>query len=146
MVHHGAAKMSKSAGNLVMVRDLLERWPADAIHLALVRHHYRIELTWTDALAAAAKAAVDRWTRAVAAAPPDVPAGEQLPEDVAALREEALAALGDDLDTPHMVAVLDQFAANALATGRDVTHRAAAGAVLRDLATRILGLRLEAAR
>ncbi len=28
--------MSKSLGNLVMVRDLLDRWPADAVRLALV--------------------------------------------------------------------------------------------------------------
>jgi L-cysteine:1D-myo-inositol 2-amino-2-deoxy-alpha-D-glucopyranoside ligase len=146
MVQYGGAKMSKSAGNLVMVRDLLVRWPADAIRLALVRHHYRSELTWTDSLAAAAKATVDRWTRAVAAYPPDPRAGEPLPEEVAALRDEALRALGDDLDAPQMVAVLDQLAGHALATDRDATKRAAAGLVLRDLATRILGLRLEAAQ
>ncbi|MGH2484095.1 MAG: hypothetical protein ACRDE9_06540, partial [Candidatus Limnocylindria bacterium] len=63
----------------------------------------------------------------------------------ATLRESALTALDDDLDTPRVVTTLDQLAGLALATDRDPTDREAAGAVLRDLATRILGLRLEPA-
>lgn len=145
MVRHAGATMSKSTGNLVMVHEMLNRWPADAIRLALVRHHYRAELTWTDALAAAAAASVERWKRAAAVAPWS-PGDGPLPEGVAALREAVLLALDADLDTPRMVTALDQLAAQALATDRDPSERRAAGTVLRDLATRILGLRLEAPR
>ncbi len=41
MVEHRGEKMSKSLGNLVMVRDLLERWTPDAIRLYLATQHYR---------------------------------------------------------------------------------------------------------
>ena len=41
MVEHEGAKMSKSLGNLVMVSDLLRRWPADTLRLYLGKHHYR---------------------------------------------------------------------------------------------------------
>lgn len=41
MVRHEGEKMSKSLGNLVMVRDLLERWSPNALRLYLSLHHYR---------------------------------------------------------------------------------------------------------
>ncbi len=44
MVHFADEKMSKSIGNLVMVGDLLDRWPADAVRLALSGYHYRDDL------------------------------------------------------------------------------------------------------
>jgi len=64
---------------------------------------------------------------------------------VATLRESALTALDDDLDTPRVGTTLDQLAELALASDRAPADREAAGAVLHDLATRILGLRLEPA-
>jgi L-cysteine:1D-myo-inositol 2-amino-2-deoxy-alpha-D-glucopyranoside ligase len=146
MVHYAGAKMSKSVGNLVLVQDLLARWPADAIRLALVRHHYRADLRWTDALAADGKATADRWTRAVAAAPLAMSEPTPLPEAAAARRDEALAALADNLDTPRMVGVLDRLAEQARSTERHPTDRQAAAWTLRDLATRVLGLRLDASR
>jgi L-cysteine:1D-myo-inositol 2-amino-2-deoxy-alpha-D-glucopyranoside ligase len=146
MVHHAGAKMAKSTGNLVMVQDVLKRWPADAIRLALVGHHYRTELTWTDELGANAAAMVERWNRAVTVAPSASSEETPLPEGVATLRDEAIDALDDDLDTPRVVVALDQLAAHALASEREASDRRAAGSVLRDLATRVLGLRLEAPR
>ncbi len=41
MVRHAGEKMSKSLGNLVLVRDLLETWSPDALRLYLGLHHYR---------------------------------------------------------------------------------------------------------
>ncbi|MEK6587330.1 MAG: cysteine--tRNA ligase, partial [Chloroflexota bacterium] len=41
MVQHRGAKMSKSLGNLVLLRDLLGRWAPDEIRLYLAGHHYR---------------------------------------------------------------------------------------------------------
>lgn len=41
MVRFQGEKMSKSLGNLVMIRDLLEDYSADAIRLYLGSHHYR---------------------------------------------------------------------------------------------------------
>jgi L-cysteine:1D-myo-inositol 2-amino-2-deoxy-alpha-D-glucopyranoside ligase len=142
MVHTDDAKMSKSLGNLVLVGDLLRRWPADAIRLALVSRSYREDLTWTDDLAAHADALVRRWTDAVRLrdAEPDL---EEVPDEVAWRRDEVVAAFANDLDTPAAVHQLDGIAGVALG-GHDERTRRAAAAHLHELATRILGLRLVA--
>ena len=41
MVGLDGEKMSKSLGNLVLARDLLNRYSADAIRVMLLSHHYR---------------------------------------------------------------------------------------------------------
>ena len=41
MVRYQGEKMSKSLGNLIMVRDLLKDYPPDALRLYLGSHHYR---------------------------------------------------------------------------------------------------------
>jgi len=41
MVYHEGAKMSKSLGNLIMVRDLLKSYSPDGLRIYLGRHHYR---------------------------------------------------------------------------------------------------------
>jgi L-cysteine:1D-myo-inositol 2-amino-2-deoxy-alpha-D-glucopyranoside ligase len=41
MVYHDGAKMSKSLGNLIMVRDLLKVYSSDALRIYLGMHHYR---------------------------------------------------------------------------------------------------------
>ena len=71
MVHYDREKMSKSLGNLVMVRDLLGGWPADVVRLALVGRHYREDLAWTDALLTDAAGLVRRWTEAVGRRSPE---------------------------------------------------------------------------
>ncbi|HEV7200106.1 MAG TPA: cysteine--tRNA ligase [Candidatus Limnocylindria bacterium] len=141
MVRYDANKMSKSLGNLVMVADLLDRWPADAVRLALIRHSYRAELAWTDGLVVDAAEVAARWTTAAARAGAVEP--DSLPDEVAAGRAVVLDSLADDLDTPGAIAALDVLAGLALEPA-DVA--AAAGWVLRDLATRILGLRLGGTR
>ncbi len=49
MVRHEGEKMSKSLGNLVMVRDLLRDWSPDALRLYLASHHYRQEWSYSAA-------------------------------------------------------------------------------------------------
>ena len=51
-VHNGhvtvsGAKMSKSLGNVLLVRDLLAEMPGEAIRYALLSAHYRQPLDWT---------------------------------------------------------------------------------------------------
>ena len=48
MLHYDGEKMSKSLGNLVLVRDLLRTYSGDAIRHYLVSHHYRSEVHFTD--------------------------------------------------------------------------------------------------
>ncbi|MCC6618893.1 MAG: cysteine--tRNA ligase, partial [Chloroflexi bacterium] len=107
MLHYGGAKMSKSLGNLVLVRDLLRTHSADALRHYLSSHHYRSEVDYTDAGLARSDAAVARLAdaalRGQAGTDPTDPA-------VLGLRDRFGAAMDDDLDTPGALAALDELA------------------------------------
>jgi len=139
MVEHEGEKMSKSLGNLVMVRDLLKDWSADAVRLYLAGHHYR--RAWahdTDELARA-EVLADNLRAAVKASGGR---GAPLREDGALA--DFTAAMNDDLATPVALARLGRLASEVVAgaaAGRDV---ASAQTLVRRLA-RVFGLRLDAA-
>ncbi len=102
MVGYDGHKMSKSRGNLVLVRALRDAGVDPmAIRLALLAHHYRSDWEWTDADLTRAGERLDRWRRAVAA--PTAPSADRV---VTALRE----AISDDLNTPRALAAVDDWA------------------------------------
>ena len=101
MVGLEGTKMSKSLGNLVVLRDLLDRADADAVRCTLLRHHYRTDWSFEEDEVERAAAAVGAWRRAAA---------EGVDVEDAALEARGLAALEDDLDTPGVLAVLDAAA------------------------------------
>ena len=103
MVGYEGAKMSKSKGNLVLVSRLREDGVDPmAIRLALLAHHYRTDWEWTDADLAAGEERLAAWRTAVPSA-----SREQAEGLVRGVR----AALGDDLDAPRALAVVDDWAA-----------------------------------
>ncbi|MDP9473525.1 MAG: cysteine--tRNA ligase, partial [Chloroflexota bacterium] len=59
MVEYQGTKMSKSLGNLVLVRDVLETYSADALRLYLFSNHYRSAWEYQDEV-------VDEWARLAA--------------------------------------------------------------------------------
>ncbi len=114
MVWMDGAKMSKSLGNMVFVRELLRHYSADAIRLYLLSTHHRGTLHWAPSDLAAAAGRADRL--ALAARQPDS-SGDA--------RDAFAAALQDDLDTPRALEALER----------------ASGTPLRELAC-VLGLKL----
>lgn len=54
-------KMSKSDGNFVTIRDLLEKWPGDVLRLQMLMTHYRSPSDWTEARAFQANAELEDW-------------------------------------------------------------------------------------
>ena len=60
LVHVDSEKMSKSLGNVLLVRDLLSQAPGEAVRLALLSAHYRQPLDWTDQLLAESRQKLDR--------------------------------------------------------------------------------------
>jgi L-cysteine:1D-myo-inositol 2-amino-2-deoxy-alpha-D-glucopyranoside ligase len=142
MLRHEDEKMSKSLGNLVLVRDLLRTYTGDAIRLYLVGHHYRAELTFRQEELEAAAVMARRLREATMEADvADSPAG--LRPVVARLRAEFLEAMDDDLDTPSAMVHLRQLADLALQAD-DPAEQAQASRTVRELGTQILGLRLAA--
>jgi cysteinyl-tRNA synthetase len=107
-------KMSKSLGNVVLVRDLLREAPGEAIRYALLAAHYRKPLDWSAAALARAKHALDRLYLTLS----ELPRPAQ-PEPQTLMAEAVVAALEDDLNTPKAIAELFALsrAANASADG-----------------------------
>ena len=147
MLHHEGAKMSKSLGNLVLVRDLLRSHTGDAIRHYLVSSHYRTEVRFDElALVAAGDAvallrqACGRAEQLAPADPARADAGTLVPP-VADHRARFLAAMDDDLDTPRAVRELESLARLAL-DAAELPVAAQAGWMVRELGARVLGLRL----
>lgn len=87
-------KMSKSLGNVLLVRDLLAQAPGEAIRLALLSTHYRRPLDWSAPRLAAARQALTRFYASLAKV-----------EHVSALADttpdaQVLEALRNDLNVP----------------------------------------------
>jgi L-cysteine:1D-myo-inositol 2-amino-2-deoxy-alpha-D-glucopyranoside ligase len=150
MLRYDGEKMSKSLGNLVLVRDLLRTYPGDAIRHYLVSRHYRSEVDYTESdlarsaeTAALLRRACQRAEVLSPAEPAHADAGKLLPA-VRDRRDAFLAAMNADLDTPRATPVLEELADLAL-TAEDDAVAAQAGWMVRELGARILGLRLAAA-
>ena len=68
MLTMGEAKMSKSLGNIVTIRSLLEEHDGETLRYALLSGQYRQSLAWSDGLLDQAKAASTRSIRRCATA------------------------------------------------------------------------------
>jgi L-cysteine:1D-myo-inositol 2-amino-2-deoxy-alpha-D-glucopyranoside ligase len=148
MLSYAGEKMSKSLGNLILVRDLLRTYPGDAIRHYLVSSHYRSDVQYVEAdlarsadAAALLRAASVRAERLEPAASSMADAASLEPV-IAEHRARFLAAMDDDLDTPRAVSELTALADLALSNSPP-RLQAQAGWMVRELGARILGLRLE---
>jgi L-cysteine:1D-myo-inositol 2-amino-2-deoxy-alpha-D-glucopyranoside ligase len=103
MVKLGGVKMSKSLGNLVFVRTLIETHDPAAVRLVLLGHHYRESWDFDGSLLEAASRRLERWRAAGV--------GEGALEAVR-------ARLDDDLDCPGALAAIDEAAANGVGVSR----------------------------
>ncbi|HET9232429.1 MAG TPA: cysteine--tRNA ligase [Vitreimonas sp.] len=129
-----ATKMSKSLGNIITPRELLdEGWQGETLRWALLSAHYRAPLDWNDDLLAQAQASLDRLYGALLRL-------NHLPSPPLKTTSNAFSAfvdaLADDLNTPKAIAELSAMATAAnTATRTDLQAAAkaellAAGALL----------------
>jgi cysteinyl-tRNA synthetase len=121
-------KMSKSIGNIVTPRELLDDgWAGETIRWALLAAHYRAPLDWSDELLKQAQASLDRLYGALLRLK-DVQAASSEPP--AALLE----ALADDLNTPEAVAELSALITTANVAKKPAEQAQAKAALLGALA------------
>ena len=111
MVGYQGEKMSKSIGNLVFVRQLLERVPAATVRLLLAGHHHRVAWEYTEADLDGAEARRRRYATAARAG-----AGMDGAE-AAEWRARFLERIDDDLDAPGALQVADRLADRLVTTG-----------------------------
>jgi cysteinyl-tRNA synthetase len=123
MVKLDGTKMSKSLGNLILARNLMEEYEPDHLRLYLLSDHYRTDLDYRDGALAALSERYELLKRAAGAEADGLGLGGD------ALEREFLDRMEDDLDTPGALDVLDRSA------GRIVVGTAGPGEVskLRDL-------------
>ncbi len=96
-------KMSKSLGNFITVRDLLNRGEkGEVIRFALLQTHYRQPFDWTENNLQDARHIIDRFYQALRSA------GEILPK--VQVCSEFMAALDDDLNTPLAIRRMQHLA------------------------------------
>ena len=103
-VHNGflsmdSEKMSKSLGNVLLVRDLVDKFPGEVLRLALLGAHYRQPLDWNDETIESAKRMLDRFYGAVRGI--DIFAEERAAAEPPAA---FVKALEDDINTPKALA------------------------------------------
>ncbi|ROS73744.1 L-cysteine:1D-myo-inositol 2-amino-2-deoxy-alpha-D-glucopyranoside ligase [Curtobacterium sp. PhB130] len=126
MIAYQGEKISKSLGNLVTVRGLLDDG-ADprAIRLALLSHRYSDDWEWFDAELASATRRLETWDAWATG-------GAGHADDAADVVTRIRARVADDLDTPGAVAAVD----TAIAGGTRSTPE------LVDLIDSLLGIRI----
>jgi len=112
MIRFGEEKMAKSVGNVATLADALDRHGRDALVAFFLGGHYRQPLAYSEERMEEAAQALRRLTEfdRLLARAGDLAAGDSGP-GTEALREEFLAALRDDFNTPKALAALFKLVA-----------------------------------
>ena len=96
-------KMSKSLGNIILVKDLSEKYHGEVIRLALLSSHYRQGLDWNDKVAHQAKKLLDKLYIIL----------ENLSDiknkELKSISPDFISSLMDDLNTPGFLANLNKL-------------------------------------
>jgi len=144
MVQLGEEKMSKSLGNLVTIKQALERYSPDAIRIFVLGSHYRSPLTYAEEALEAAEGGVERLLRVISRDDTTGGKGEALGAEP--YRKQFIEAMDDDFNTPKALAALFDLA-------RAINQAADSGLGFRDakkvllsLAREVLGLKLPETR
>ena len=102
LVNIDKEKMSKSLGNTLLMRDLLEQFPGEVIRMVLLSTHYRSPLEWNEAVVENARNNLDRLYGALRyLSTLDV---EEIVD--AGMPDDFLQALSNDLNTPRALTML----------------------------------------
>ena len=152
LVRVGADKMSKSLGNFVRLKEIVDRGLGPAFRLMVLQSHYRAPLTYTEEGLLAAERGLSRLRAAADPGASSVATEEDEPSagsDLAALAAESQRrfheAMDDDFNAPEALAVLFDLG-RAINRARGAGHAPesieAARLTLVDLAG-VLGLDLQ---
>jgi cysteinyl-tRNA synthetase len=134
----GAEKMSKSLGNLITIREALQKYTSDGIRIFILSSYYRSPLTYSEDAMGAAERGAERLRQTLAS--PGKTGGEKT--DAAPFRQRFIEAIDDDFGTSQAIATLFDLARE-INRGNDAGKDASeARATLVELAG-VLGLTLK---
>jgi cysteinyl-tRNA synthetase len=100
----GAEKMSKSLGNLITIREALQKYTADAIRIFILSSYYRSPLTYSEEALEAAERGADRLRQVVWGEKPAKPGTGNV--DAGPYRQRFIEAMDDDFNTSQALATL----------------------------------------
>jgi len=126
-VHNGfvninAEKMSKSLGNFLTIRQMLEKYPAEVLRAFVLAAHYRSPLDYTDQNLQSSRQSLERWystlKRAFDSVTPSPLMGEGqgegveqvLKQKISSIAEDFESSMDDDLNTAKVFAIIFDLA------------------------------------
>ena len=104
----GEDKMSKSLGNLITIKEALERYSPDAMRLFVLSSHYRSPLTYSEEVLEAAERGADRLRQAASGEGRGEEVGKRV--DTEPYQQRFTEAMDDDFNTPQAIATLFDLA------------------------------------
>ncbi len=108
LVQLGEEKMSKSLGNLITIKEALEKYSSDAIRIFVLSSHYRSPLTYSEETLEAAERGADRLRQAVRGEGKGEQVGDRIDSEL--YRRRFIEAMDDDFNTPQAIATLFDLA------------------------------------
>jgi cysteinyl-tRNA synthetase len=135
----GEEKMSKSLGNLITIREALERYSADAIRIFVLSSHYHSPLTYSEEGLEAAERGADRLAQVISRDDLTDSTDEAL--DAELYRKQFIEAMDDDFNTPQALAAIFDLARAINQAGDSGISFSRAKSVLEELARDVLGYR-----
>jgi len=139
LLQFGEDKMSKSLGNLITVKQALERYSPDAIRLFILGSHYRSPLTYSEETLKAAEVGMERLRQATR---DGGGSGGKSVLDSEPFRRRFVDSMDDDFNTAQAVAVLFDLAREINRACEENFDVADAQTALAELA-KVLGFTLE---
>jgi len=104
MVQLGGEKMSKSLGNLITIKEAVDKYSADAIRIFVLSSHYRSPLTYSEEILEAAEKGAERLRQTVNNPVSGNKTGKRI--DTEPYRKRFSEAMDDDFNTAQAVASL----------------------------------------
>lgn len=155
-IHHGlltinGQKMSKSLGNFVTISDFIAKYKnADLLKLFFLSAHYAHPMDYSDAKIEEARQALQRISifmdKAKAAKPALAPASaNNIPEEIARLKNKFISSLDDDFNTPEALACVFELVNLANKNIEKGDFVASAASLLKEM-FEVLGIKLEAVK
>ena len=138
LLQMGAEKMSKSLGNLITIRQALEKYSADGLRLFILSSYYRNPLTYSVEAMDAAEKGAERLRQAVSNT--GKAGGEQV--GATPFKQRFIEAMDDDFGTPAAIASLFDLAREINRAGETGADASEARHALKELAG-VLGLTLK---
>ena len=141
LVQLGEEKMSKSLGNLITIKEALQKYSADALRIFVLNSHYRSPLTYSEEALEAAAKGMERLQRVVSRYGPTGSKGKSL--NTESYRKQFEEAMDDDFNTPQALGILFDLSRKINEAGDAGINYSNAQNTLLSLSREVLGLKLQ---